>query len=98
CTYYLFGFMMDRLGWPAAFVCAAAVTGLVAVAWMATAASGPAQHPGVNAEEKRLIGTEASGTPVALRSSVLPPWRKRSILLLTLSYAAVGYFQYMFFY
>src|SRR5205823_1957777 len=28
----------------------------------------------------------------------VPPWKKRSVILLTLSYAAVGYFQYMFFY
>jgi len=98
CTYYLFGFMMDRLGWPGAFVCAAVVTGLVAAVWMATAASGPAQHAGVNAEERRLIGTEDPSRPVATRSSSVPPWKKRSVILLTLSYAAVGYFQYMFFY
>ena len=98
CTYYLFGFMMDRLGWPGAFACAAVVTGLVAAIWMATAASGPAQHAGVNAEERRLIGTEDPSRPVATRSSSVPPWKKRSVILLTLSYAAVGYFQYMFFY
>jgi len=98
CTYYLFGFMMDRLGWPGAFVCAGAVTGVVATVWMATAASGPAQHPGVNAEERRLIATEDPSRPVGARRSSVPPWRKRSVILLTLSYAAVGYFQYMFFY
>jgi len=98
CTYYLFGFMMDRLGWPAAFVCAAVVTGLVAAAWMATAASGPGLHPGVNDEERRLIGTDASGSPAAGRLTSVAPWKKRSVILLTLSYAAVGYFQYMFFY
>jgi MFS family permease len=98
CTYYLFGFMMDRLGWPGAFVCAAAVTGVMAVVWMATAASAPAQHSGVNAEERRLIATEDPSRPVASRTSSVPPWKKRSVILLTLSYAAVGYFQYMFFY
>jgi len=98
CTYYLFGFMMDRLGWPAAFVCAAAVTGVVAVAWTATAASAPALHSGVNEEERRLIAAEAAGKPALARRSTVPPWKKRSVLLLTLSYAAVGYFQYMFFY
>jgi MFS family permease len=98
CTYYLFGFMMDRLGWPLAFVAAAAVTGAVACAWWAIAASGPDAHPGVNKEERRLIAEEAPGAPTSQRRSSLPPWKKRSVILLTLSYAAVGYFQYMFFY
>ncbi|MBI3856154.1 MAG: MFS transporter [Planctomycetes bacterium] len=97
-TYYLFGFMMDRLGWPAAFVTAAAVTGLVAAAWWAYAASSPAEHRGVNDAERRLIAVDASGKIAAARISLVAPWRKRSVMLLTLSYAAVGYFQYMFFY
>lgn len=98
CTYYVFGFMMDRLGWPAAFMAAAAVTAVVAAAWWAVAANGPADHRGVNEAERRLIAANASGSPAAARPSLLPPWRKRSVILLTLSYAAVGYFQYMFFY
>src|SRR5213076_225022 len=53
---------------------------------------------GVNAEERRLIGAEDPSRPIATRSSSVPPWKKRSVILLTLSYAAVGYFQYMFFY
>lgn len=81
-TYYLFGFMMDRMGWPAAFVVAAAVTGLVSAAWWALAANGPAGPREV----------------VRRPGSTVPPWRKRSVMLLTASYAAVGYFQYMFFY
>ena len=98
-TYYLFGFMMDRLGWPQAFVVAAAVTGVVAVVWAVYAANGPATHRGVNAEERELIGrSSGSGKPAAARLSAIPPWKKRSVILLTLSYAAVGYFQYLFFY
>jgi len=98
CTYYLFGFMMDRLGWPAAFVTAAAVTGVVAAAWWAVAANGPADHRSVNEAERRLIAGDEAGRSFAARITLLPPWRKRSVILLTLSYAAVGYFQYMFFY
>jgi MFS family permease len=96
-TYYLFGFLMDRLGWPTAFLAAAAVTGVVAAAWAGYAASGPARHRGVNETERRLIETEAPGRPVRRRSSGAP-WKRRSVILLTLSYAAVGYFQYLFFY
>jgi MFS family permease len=97
-TYYLFGFMMDRLDWPAAFVTAAAVTGLVAAAWWATAANGPSDHPRANEAERQLILRDASGKSVPARLTAGAPWRKRSVMLLTLSYAAVGYFQYMFFY
>ena len=97
-TYYLFGFLMDRLGWPTAFLVAAAVTGLVAAAWAGYAASGPARHRGVNEAERRLIEAEAPGRPARRRSSAVPPWKRRSVILLTLSYAAVGYFQYLFFY
>lgn len=98
CTYYVFGYMMDRLGWPAAFVTAASVTAVVAMAWWAVAANGPGDHRGVNEAEKQLIAADASGKIAAARISLLPPWKKRSVMLLTLSYAAVGYFQYMFFY
>lgn len=82
-TFYVFGFMMDRFGWPAAFLVASGVTGLVAAVWWACAADGPAELP-----TKRA----------AARADEIPPWRKRSLVLLTVSYAAVGYFQYLFFY
>jgi MFS family permease len=97
-TYYLFGFLMDRVGWPTAFLAAAAVTGVVAAAWFGYAAAGPARHRGVNEAERRLIEAPAPGRPVRRRSSSGSPWKRRSIVLLTLSYAAVGYFQYLFFY
>jgi MFS family permease len=98
CTYYLFGFMMDRLGWPTAFLVAASVTLAVAFAWTVYAANGPAQHRGVNDEERRLIRAENPGKPAPVRHFRVPPWKRRSIILLTLSYAADNYFQYLFFY
>jgi len=97
-TPYLLGFLMDELGWPGAFVTAASVTAVVSAAWWACAANRPSEHRGVNEAERQLIAVDASGKAAATRRSGLPPWRKRSVILLTLSYAAVGYFQYMFFY
>jgi MFS family permease len=97
-TYYLFGFLMDRLGWPTAFLVAAAVTGAVAAAWCAYAANGPARHRGVNEAERGLIEAPIPGRPLRRAGSAESPWKKRSIVLLTASYAAVGYFQYLFFY
>jgi MFS family permease len=97
-TYYLFGFMMDRLGWPTAFLAAAAVTGLLAIAWSVYATNGPARHAGVNETERRLIEAEVAGRPPRRHSLARPPWKLRSVILLTLSYGSVGYFQYLFFY
>jgi MFS family permease len=83
-----FGALIDRFGWPAAFLIAAAFTVALALVWSGFAADGP-------------------GGPVAPRVSSGPSspsdsWRtllgRRSLVLLTLSYAAVGYFQYLFFY
>lgn len=97
-TFYVFGFMMDRFGWPGAFLLAALATGLVAAVWAATATSGPAGHRGVNDAERRLIGQAGTGRGASAAVAGIPPWRKRSLILLTVSYAAVGYFQYLFFY
>lgn len=82
-TFYAFGFLMDRLGWPAAFLAAAGVTGVVSAIWWVCAADRPAEPPSKKGPE-----------PL----DAVPPWRKRSLILLTVSYAAVGYFQYLFFY
>ena len=82
-TFYVFGFLMDRFGWPGAFLLAAVVTGLATAAWGRCAADRP---------------SEAPARTVSKGADDVPPWRKRSLVLLTISYAAVGYFQYLFFY
>ena len=77
--------LIDRFGWPFAFVVAGALTAALALVWAAFAAGAPAR-------------------PAAPRERRPPaePWRallrRRSLVLLTLSYGAVGYFQYLFFY
>jgi sugar phosphate permease len=106
-TYYLFGFLMDWLGWPRAFILAGLATALLAAVWMVYATDRPAQHAGVNAQERGLI--EGGGLPTTDGNASQPShrlgaggtWlllRNRSLMLLTLSYAAVGYVQYLFFY
>jgi MFS family permease len=97
-TYPVFGFMMDRLGWPAAFMTASGVTLIAAAAWAAYAAKSPEQHRGVNEAERNLIRAASSGVGSVARMTTVPPWRKRGVILITISYAAVSYFQYMFFY
>jgi MFS family permease len=79
-SYAAFGFLMDRLTWPRAFLVVGALTALVAAAWAARAPRGIA--------------------PVAVPTPPGEPawWRQRALVLLTASYAAVGYVQYLFIY
>jgi len=90
-TYYLFGAMMDRLGWPAAFAIAGAATAVLALVWMYGASDAPG--------DLDAALTVAVADPPARDSS---RWYAllgdRSLVLLTVSYAAVGYFEYLFFY
>jgi MFS family permease len=82
-----FGALIDRFDWPVAFLIAAGFTAVLTLVWSAFATDGP-------------------GGPVAARVAIAPApsdsWRalpgRRSLVLLTLSYAAVNYFQYLFFY
>jgi len=85
CTPPLFGALIDKVDWPTAFLITAACTAVLGLIWwLAT----------------RCLRTEAqSGS----RSQLAPiPWaeflKSRNLVLLTLSYSAIGYFQYLFFY
>ncbi|HEV3006987.1 MAG TPA: MFS transporter [Pirellulales bacterium] len=87
-TYTGMGSMIDWLGWPHAFVVSGGMTLAVAIVW--TLITRPAiATPGKSAAHSR--GT----INFAGLSSVL---RRRSVICLTLGYAAQGYFQYLFFY
>ena len=99
-TYPVFGWLMDRVGWPAAFVLAGTALMLFALLWYARAADDPASHPQANVAERELVaegGTTPARTRATLRE-VLGLFRNRSLVLLTLSYGALSYLQYMFFY
>jgi sugar phosphate permease len=99
-TPLVFGSLIDWFDWPQAFLILAIVTGLVSLVWAGYATERPEQHPGVSPAERHLIeagepdGAEA-GSP---RGSWLGLLRNRSLVCLTLSYAAVGYFEYLFFF
>lgn len=99
-TYFVFGGLMDVLGWPAAFLVAGGVTALLALAWTVSVTDRPAQHPAVNAAERTLIAEGQPGDTSGSANAV-GTWdllRNRSLILLTLSYGAVNYFEYLFFY
>ena len=85
-TYLVMGKLIDRFDWPIAFLISGGITFLVALAW--TTQTVPTR-PTPDIATKRLL-RDLSGLKSVLRH--------RSVICLTLSYAAYGYFQYMFFY
>src|SRR5438477_9757043 len=99
-TYPVFGRLMDLAGWPAAFVVSGATLMLFALVWCALAADDPAGHPWANAAERQLV-PEGGPVPPRTRATagdLLRLLGNRGLVLLTLSYGAVSYVQYMFFY
>jgi ACS family glucarate transporter-like MFS transporter len=100
-SYPGFGTLIKLLDWPGAFLVCAGVTALLSGLWAMHATDWPAQHRGVNAAEKDLIGTVEEQSAI-VSASRTEGWsellRNRSLILITVSYAAVGYFQYLFVY
>lgn len=102
-TPFVFGFMMDSLGWQQAFIVAGCATFVLAAVWIFYATDHPFQHPGTNAAERLLL---ANDVPPSARELGLMEGlaglarlcRNRNLVLLTLSYAAYSYVQYLFFY
>jgi sugar phosphate permease len=101
----LFASFMDAYGWPLAFLATSSVTFVLAAVWAWYAADYPRHHRSVRALVHR--GAESSlaaGTiEPELAERIAPTrWgdllRNRSLLLLTISYSAVGYFEYVFYY
>jgi MFS family permease len=83
-TYFVFGGLMDRLDWPGAFYASSGVTLLVLVAWVVGTAPAASARP--------------ETTSANILSEALDLFRHRGLICLTLSYAAMGYVQYLFFY
>lgn len=96
-TYLLFGQLIEEFDWPGAFVVAGLSTAVVGWLWSRYALhepraggesdSQPSAPPSIDSRSRKSAAT--LGT--LLRAN-------KNLLLLTSSYAAVGYFQYLFFY
>jgi MFS family permease len=84
----IFGSLIDRFNWPMAFVITGTATALLAIAWWVFATD----HPSGTAQ-RQLETTEVESA-----RSPRPPGFWRNLILITLSYSAIGYFQYLFFY
>jgi nitrate/nitrite transporter NarK len=96
-THVGFRALMNWVGWQGAFVVIGLCTALWAWIWSSYATDHPAQHRATNRAERQLMRSdEARVTASGATWKTL--LRNRSLILLTLSYGAVGYFQYLFFY
>lgn len=87
-TYLVVGKFIDLFDWPTAFLISSGLTFIVAMVW--THGTRPSGQP--------PDSTAAPARPRFELSALFPILRRRSVICLTLSYAAYGYFQYLFFY
>jgi ACS family glucarate transporter-like MFS transporter len=93
----VFGFLSDLMTWQIACVFMGVVTALLTTVWAVYGRNSPAEHPAVNDAERKLIGTaHQSARPAAGDFARL--LRNPNLLLLTATYAAVGYYEYTLFY
>jgi MFS transporter, ACS family, D-galactonate transporter len=96
-TYYGFGALIDRFSWPSAFLVTGWITLAVTLIWTWGTRNLPA-----NVESMPSAAASQNGTVISLSAlSQDRPWsilQRRAVICLTLSYAALGYFQYLFFY
>jgi sugar phosphate permease len=99
-TYPAFGWLIDKLDWPLAFVVSGAALVIAGFVWGVLAADDPAGHPSSNQAERDLVAAEGRVPPrsAATVRDVLGLFRNRSLVLLTLSYGAYSYVQYLYFY
>lgn len=80
-----FGALINKFDWPFAFLIMGGVTAILGLVWTALSSDGP----------KPLEDSDEIAVPAAAWHALLG---HKSLMLLTLSYGAIGYFQYMFFY
>lgn len=91
------GMLIDLFGWPAACVIGGALLIVFALIWQRVAPSHelPSQR---HASQNRVPADVSTyRLPYAQDTGVWRLFRNRSLLLLTLSYTALGYQQYVFF-
>lgn len=97
-TYPVFGGLMDSVGWPSAFAIAGATLMGFALLWYALAADTPAAHRWSHPVGRELTTENSPARTRATFRESLALLRNRGLMLTTLSYGALSYVQYMFFY
>jgi MFS family permease len=91
CAYPLFAQLIDRLGWPTAFQITGLCTAGLAILWALCSRDPPDSPTMVHLDPEEIEATARRAAPWA------GPYG-RSLWLLTLSYAAIGYFEYLLYY
>ncbi len=87
-TYYAFGKLIDLFDWPIAFLISSGLTFIIGLVWTF------GTRPSRELPDAAVAPPRASFDPTAL----LAVLRSRSVICIALSYTALGYFQYLFFY
>jgi MFS family permease len=95
----LFSRMIARYGWRTSFWLAAAGTAVLALAWHRNTCDYPNDHPSIADLSER---SSREAVKQARNRHGRTPWRQlltdRNLMLLTIGYFAVCYFDYLFFY
>jgi MFS family permease len=86
-TYIIFGRLSDDVGWPVAFIVSGAVTLFVAALWWLVAGDTPTNRR-----------ARAPAHAAASKESWMQLLKNRNLLRVTAAYAALDYFEYLFFY
>src|SRR5947208_5227617 len=95
CTYKVFGALVAWVDWTRAFLITGVVTALLTGAWILVSRVRPQSRREDSSPDEGAKDTSQQEGHTSGWSALL---ENRSVILLTLSYAAVGYFQYLFFY
>jgi MFS family permease len=90
-THVVFGKLIDWFDWPGAFLLMAVVTAAVGLLWMIY---GPPRSAAV----EEVVAVRDPAAYASAGGIMAGAIRYKNLILLTLSYGAVGYFQYLFFY
>jgi MFS family permease len=93
-TYYGFGLLAGRFGWPTAFLVTGWFTLAVGLVWVWGTRSTENESKPASAAPPGADPSKTASTDRGIQQVLL----QRGVICLTLSYAALGYFQYLFFY
>ena len=88
-VYVAFGVLIDQFGWPVAFLITGGLTLVLALGWIVFAEDGRIAN---------VANAEASSAKPDDSQNLWTLLANPNLLCLTASFAAVGYFQYLFFY
>jgi ACS family glucarate transporter-like MFS transporter len=91
--------MIIHRGWRISFCLAGVTTAALAVVWFWYVRDHPDEHPSIGNKGHFLLGESAT---IQANKPTSTPWRRlltdRNLMLLTVAYSTLGYFEYMFFY